>query len=126
MFYISDINHTTTGIKYGVTDTDDGVTEYYSKSDLYTVLNQIGFTKIKGVVHTGSDLKIRVTTPVIEYISNLPNGSNFKLNTGSIIKEYKKLGESGLGNGWLVNINNEQKCLLKAYLIKNKDKISII
>lgn len=35
MFYVSRINHELDGIKYGITDTKDGVEEFYSKAQIF-------------------------------------------------------------------------------------------
>lgn len=56
MFYVSKIdydNHT-----YDITDTDDNVTEFYTKEQIRDILPVIGVTSIRGVVYTGSDLKL--------------------------------------------------------------------
>lgn len=47
MFYVSDIRRSPSGSTYGITDSDDGVTEYYTKDDVVKFI-KMGL-KIKGV-----------------------------------------------------------------------------
>ena len=112
MFYVSAIDHELDGIKYGITDTRDNVTEYYTKKEIKAILDKVGYTSIRGVVYTGSDLKFRITTPVIEYISDLPNGTTFKLDDCT----YKRLCELSGDLGWHVEKDGVKCKLLKQTL----------
>lgn len=121
MFYLSSISHNYPEVKYGITDTVDNVTEFYTKVEVLEILKKIGFTSIKGVVFTGSDLKFRRTSPVIEYINSLQNGSFFTLVYNSVeTVEYKKLSTLGALNGWVVEENGIRHRLTTDKILSNK------
>lgn len=126
MFYVGDIRHTIKGIEYGITDTNDNVTEYFNKESIYEILKILGYTAIKGVVHTGSGLRIRITTPIIEYINTVPNNSYFKLEIEGVICTFERLRELGTADGWLVHKDGKLNKLFKKDLIQNKSKIKLV
>lgn len=110
MLYISKIDHSSAETKFGITDTDDNVTEFCTKAQIKDILPIIGYTSINGVVYTGSDLKIRVTTPLFEYINDLTNGSTFTLAFADGSRySYKKLSELTGATGWAVVKDNKQQ-----------------
>ena len=126
MFYVSGFKYDKAGNKlYGITDTDDNVTEFFNKSEIKDIFNTLGYTCIRGAVYTGSDIKFRITTPVIEYIDELPVGSYFGLVfNNSESHKYKKLGVSGALDGWLVEKDDMIRCKLsKKKLIADKENI---
>lgn len=128
MLYVSSVDYNSSEKKYGIMDTDDNVIEFYTKDELKKILPIIGYTRIKGVVYTGSDLKIHITTPVIEYINNLPRGSEFTLKFDDGSKyTYKKISELSGAIGWWVSKNNQVQCkLLKQFLLANMNKITLL
>lgn len=126
MFYVGDIRHTVKGIEYGITDTSDNVTEYFNKESIYEILKILGYSAIKGVVHTGSDLRIRITTPIIEYINTVPNNSYFKLEIEGVICTFERLRELGTADGWLVHKDGKLTKLFKKDLIRDKSKIKLV
>lgn len=75
MFYVSSIKNDL----LGVTDTDDGVEEFYSKEELSKISleNRIG---INGFTYTGSSFKVEVKSPALIFIENLKNGDVFILD----------------------------------------------
>lgn len=122
MLYISKIDNSSAETKFGITDTDDNVTEFCTKAQIKDILLIIGYTSIKGVVYTGSDLKIRVTTPLFEYINDLTNGSTFTLAFADGSRHfYKRLSELTGAIGWAVVKDNKEQCkLTKKYLLETK------
>ena len=62
--------------KYGVVDTKDGVVEYYRKEELLQATRKLG-SVICGVVHTGSDLVIRLQTETTAMLSTLHPKNTF-------------------------------------------------
>jgi hypothetical protein len=126
MLYVSEV----LGRQYGITDTDDNVTEYLSDKQLYEVSQKLGFGVIKGARFSGSRFICRVTNPLIEQISELPNGVVFqlKISSDSVFISYKKIGELGDASGWqLEQVDDSSKnvVLKKSYLLKNKNGVEV-
>lgn len=86
MFYIS----STKNDLLGVTDTDDGVEEFYPKEELSKISleNRI---KINGFTYTGSSFKVEVKNPALIFIENLQNGDVLMLDG----KPAMRVGETG-------------------------------
>lgn len=111
--------------KYGITDSVDNITEYYTEDELYSILQKIGFTSIKGIVYTGSKLKFRETTPVIETLSTLQKGTKFKIRFDGVMHDYTMLGVTALDDGWFVMYKGVQTTIKKKSLLRDKDMIDI-
>lgn len=121
MFYVSKIQCNLDGDKFGITDTDDNITEFYTKAEVKSIMAKIGYTSIKGAIYTGSDIKFRETSPAVEYINELPNGSCFTLVfSNSESHEYKKLSVLGTVNGWVVEKDGIKCRLLMRDILSKK------
>ena len=70
MYYVSAVRWDGDVKRYGITDTTDNVVEYYTKQELLVYVRTLG-VMIHGVVHTGSDLHIRIQTVTIVQLSQL-------------------------------------------------------
>lgn len=129
MLYVSALNYDKNGNKlWGITDTDDNITEFLSESEVKDALDKIGYTSIKGATYTGSRIKFERTTPLIVAIDNLDKGSTITLDipTDGIVT-YIICGVTGLGDGWYVkNKDGATTKLLKKYLLAHKDSIKVI
>lgn len=75
MFFVSSLN----GSQIGVTDTDDGVEDFFSKEDLGNIVLNKGM-RINGFTHTGSDFRIEVKNLALIFLESIPNGTVFLLN----------------------------------------------
>ena len=129
MLYVSALNCDKNGNKlWGITDTDDNITEFLSESEVKDALDKIGYTSIKGATYTGSRVKFECTTPLIVAIDNLDKGSMITLDMPvDGIVTYTICGTTGLGDGWYVkNKGGVTTKLLKKYLLAHKDSIKVI
>lgn len=61
---------------YGITDTDDGVEEFYDRDQILAIIKKLG-NVIKGAVHTGSDIRITVHNENTLFLENLEYGQPF-------------------------------------------------
>lgn len=68
MFYVSDIRRSPSGSTYGITDSEDGVTEYYTKEDLVNFIRMN--IRIKGIENG----KIRIVNAGKEVIGSTLTG----------------------------------------------------
>lgn len=129
MLYVSALSYDKNGNKlWGITDTDDNITEFLSESEVKDALDKIGYTSIKGATYTGSRIKFERTTPLIVAIGDLDKGSTITLDmpTDGIVT-YTICGVTGLGDGWYVkNKDGATTKLLKKYLLAHKDSIKVI
>ena len=114
MFYISSKN----GDMLGVTDTNDGVEEIYSKDELskFVIKNRI---KINGFTYTGSSFNVEIKNPTLIFIENLQNGDVFILDD----KPAMKIGETGARNFSIFRDSSIIK-LSRENLLKDVYKIS--
>lgn len=97
MYYISSFKYNKDFIKvYGVTDTKDGIEEFYTKEDLGEFVN-LGVS-IEGLVYTGSDYKCYIKNLSIIMLEKLCKGDCFILLTREAEKYLLYLGEDSLGN----------------------------
>lgn len=118
MYYISDLNHTKEAILYGVTDTKDGVKEFYTKEQIYKMVKSIGL-KIEGATLTGSGIKLTRKYPNEALLENLEKGA-------CIIYEYEPVmyvGLNGKSDFVFFDLNGEFITVKKSVLQKAPNKI---
>lgn len=127
MFYVSSLKYNKNAEKlWGITDTDDNVTEYFTEAEVRLIFDKIGYTSIKGATFTGSKIKFERVTPVIIKLSELEKGNTITLSMQDGVHNYTICGITGLGDGWVVKENGVSKKLLKKYLLEHKDIIKIV
>ena len=78
MFYISSHKYKGSVELWGVTDTNDGVEEFYTKGMLEKFFRQ--GLEINGLVYTGSYFKFKVTNLSIILMESLDKGSSFYID----------------------------------------------
>lgn len=109
MFYVSRINHELDGIKYGITDTKDGVEEFYSKAQIFQFSKSID---IDGV--DIADNLICIVKPVKETIRLFKQGkvhlaiSTMTINNDSFGLRFKSKptgGEMNFVNHQVLNVS---------------------
>lgn len=90
MFYISSVQK-----KYiGVTDTDDGIEEWYTREQIMQFLTEYQ-TVIKGAEVKNSVLQLTVTCPQIAEIERYAIGTPFEIHKDGEIQYFVKMGDVG-------------------------------
>lgn len=128
MFYVSSCSQGKVGSydsQIGVTDTEDGVEEFYSQSFLETLVKEKGI-QISGFVHTGSGWKVRYKTSDIVKLESLSRGDCFTLSLeGMSPMCVMYLGETGQCNWSYMCADGSTHVLTRKFLLKYKDCVSL-
>lgn len=90
MFYISSVKDK----MIGVTDTDDGIEEWYTRDQVTQFLTEFN-TLIRGAVHDSKGLSVTVTTPELIKVEEMPMGSAFELHKEHEVEYFVKMSNVG-------------------------------
>lgn len=127
MFYVSAFKYDKNAEKlWGITDTDDNVTEYYTEAGVKFLFDRLGYTSIYGATFTGSRIHFECLTPVIIKLIELEKGDTITLSMPDGVHTYTKCALLELGCGWYVSENGNPTKLMKKYLLNHKDDIKIV
>lgn len=92
MFYISHVEPDSVG----VTDTEDGVEEFYTKSDLEKLISKSSpRIKIEGMTYTGSKFVYERKNASIVILEHINKGDSFQLIRKGFSEEVLYIGENG-------------------------------
>lgn len=120
MFFISSLM---SGGNIGVTDTNDGVEEFYTMDELSNIVKSHNI-RIEGFIYTGSFWKTRVKTADIVALEQMRLGDFFLLHRDGFKDEWVMyLGETGECNHCYLDLKGDTHVLSTRYLLKNKGTV---
>ena len=120
MFYISNLK---AGGYVGVTDTADGVEEFYTMDELSNLVKSYNI-RIEGFIYTGSFWKTRVKTVDIVALEQMRLGDFFLLHRDGHADEWVMyFGETGECNHCYLDLRGDTHVLTTRYLLKNKGTV---
>ena len=120
MFYISQLK---SGGYIGVTDTNDGVEEFYLLDDLAKLVKENNI-KIEGFIYTGSFWKTRVKTEDMIRLEHMRLGDFFLLHREGCEDEWVMyFGETGECNHCYLDTKGDTHVLTTRYLTKHKGNV---
>lgn len=118
MYYISSCKYEGLEKVYGVTDTTDGVEEFYTKEILGKFFKEQGI-HIDGLVYTGSDFHCYVKNLSIIALEKLPKGEVFILSSRDSEKYILYVGRDSSDNFIIFDGESTFKLTRKALLKNN-------
>lgn len=118
MFYISSRKYKGSVELWGVTDTRDGVEEFFTKGMLGKFFKEQG-VRIEGLVYTGSDFHCYIKNLSIIALENLSKGDVFILSSGETDKYVLYIGRDALDSFIVFDGKSTSKLTRKALLSGN-------
>lgn len=123
MFYISSKKYFGSDIKYGVTDTSDGIEEFYTESELASLFKQT-HTHIKGMDFTCSGFRFKVTNTNIILADSLRLGDIALFDLNGTMKYGIYLDITSLGDGYYFYFDGKDSMkITKSKLLDNSCKL---
>lgn len=123
MFYISSHKYKGSVEVWGVTDTDDGIEEFYTLGQLGKFFKENGI-RINGLVYTGSSFKCYIKSLAIIALEGLQIGDSFILKDDKTAKQVLYVGRTSLDDFNIFYDGSICK-LMRKELLQNKDKYYI-
>ena len=122
MFYLSSQKYKGSVEVWGITDTDDGVEEFYTKGMVEKFFKENGI-RIHGLTYTGSRFIYRLTNPVIMELESLNKGETFLMRTDNDVRLVMYIGRS-MSDDFQVFFGSDTHTITRKLLLNGKVSIS--